>query len=194
MTDRDRREFTLLMDELGSGSGDRAELRERLYREVYDELRSLAAAIMRRERAGHTLQSTALVHEAYLKLVDQSLSEWRGRAHFFGFAARAMRQILVDHARRHAADKRGGARQRVTMPEDLAAEGELPLDLLVLDEALTRLAAHDPRMAQVVEMRVFGGLLSREVAEALGVSKRTVDEDWKLARLFLARDLDGRHA
>ena len=183
------RDFTRLLADIGAGEGDRDELRERLYREVYGELHAIAAGAMRRERAQHTLQSTALVHEAYLKLVDQTISGWQNRAHFFGVAARAMRQILVDHARRHAADKRGGDRQRVTMPDDLAVAENMSLDLMALDAALVRLAERDPRMAQVVEMRVFGDMPARDVAEALGVSKRTADEDWKLAKLFLAREL-----
>jgi len=183
------RDFTRLLGDIGAGQGDRVELTERLYRQVYDELHAIAAGAMRRERAQHTLQSTALVHEAYLKLVDQTISGWQSRAHFFGAAARAMRQILVDHARRHAADKRGGDLQRVTLPDDLAVAEDMSLDLLALDAALARLAAEDLRMSQVVEMRVFGGMLSREVAEVLGVSKRTVDEDWKVAKLFLAREL-----
>ncbi|MBK9472428.1 MAG: sigma-70 family RNA polymerase sigma factor [bacterium] len=183
------RDFTRLLADIGAGHGDRAELTEQLYRQVYAELHAIAAGAMRHERAQHTLQSTALVHEAYLKLVDQTISGWQSRAHFFGVAARAMRQILVDHARRHAADKRGGGRQRVTLPDDLAVAENMSLDLLALDTALNRLAEQDERMSQVVEMRVFGGLLSREVAEALGVSKRTVDEDWKVAKLFLAREL-----
>ena len=147
---------------------------------------------MKRERANHTLQPTALVHEAYLKLVGDPGARWESRAHFFGAAARAMRQILVDHARRHHAHKRGGELDRVTLDEEIADSNARSFEILALNDALEKLAAKDPRMARVVELRIFGGLVSKEVAHVLGFSKRTVDEDWKMAKMWLARELAPR--
>jgi RNA polymerase sigma factor (TIGR02999 family) len=161
---------------------------ERLMEALYPELRRLAASLMRRERQAHTLQPTAVVGEAFLRLVDQTRVQWKDRAHFLGIAARVMRQVLVDHARRHRAAKRGVGLQRVTLGEDVGVASPV-VDLLLLDETLTRLAALDERGARVVEMRVFGGLTVEETAEALGVSRRTVDNDWAMARRWLAREL-----
>jgi RNA polymerase sigma factor (TIGR02999 family) len=180
---------TRILFRIEEGESDRDELEERLYEAVYGELHAIAANLMRRERVAHTLQSTALVHEAFLKLADQTVTTWQSRAHFFGVASRAMRQVLIDHARRFNATKRGGDLQRVTLEDEIIADSDLPADLLDLDAALEKLTAVDERMARGVEMRVFGGLLSREVAHVLGVSKRTVDEDWKVAKMFLAREL-----
>ncbi len=192
MDQGNRTEVTRILIELSNRPADREIVAERLYEYVYTELRKIAGGLMRRERSDHTLQPTALVHEAYLKLVDQSASQWESRAHFLGVAARAMRQILVDHARRHNAEKRGGGLHKVTLEGDVAVSGsEVALEIMELHDALEKLQAEDPRMAQVVELRVFGGLLSREVAEVLGVSKRTVDEDWKVAKLWLGRELAG---
>jgi len=183
--------LTRILAELAGGNKDPA-VRDRLYRAAYAELRRLAGGLMRRERANHTLSPTALVHEAYLKLVDQSEAGWESRAHFLGIAARAMRQILVDHARRRAARKRGGRYDRVTLEENLIGRDERPLDILILDAALEKLAAQDARAERVVELRIFTGLTNRECALVLGVSLRTVEADWKLARMWLGRELAER--
>lgn len=168
---------------------DDPESGERLFAAIYPELRRMARALMRRERAGHTLQPTELVHDAFLRLVDQTVLREADRVRFLGIAGRAMRQILVDHARRRDAQKRGGAAHRVTLDEALAADG-LGLDaLLELDRTLAGLEAAYPRAARVVELKVFGGLVSHEIAEVLGVSKRTVDGDWALGRMWIARAL-----
>lgn len=164
---------------------------EALFPLVFQELRKIARARMRDERPGHTLQATALVGEAYLRLVDQSRVRWRNRAHFFGISARLMRRILVDHARRRASSKRGGDWRRVTLtatPDDAAA----PIDVLALDLALERLEALDPDMAQVVELRFFGGMTIAEAAEVMGISRNVVKQEWAAARLWLARELHGR--
>ena len=152
---------------------------------VYDELRRLAHAHMRRERPEHTLQATALVHEAYMKLVDAPTIDWQGRAHFFAVAAQLMRRILVDYARAHRADKRGGAEEKLSLEEALVLTDAKREELLALDGALVKLAARDPRLAQVVEMRFFGGLSTEETAAVLGVSPRTVKRDWTVARAWL---------
>lgn len=144
---------------------------------------------MRDERAGHTLTPTALVHEVYLRLVDESRIDWTDRARFFAIAARAMRQILVDHARARAAAKRGGGLLRVTISGNDIAGGDGALDALALSDAFERLGARDERAASVAEMRVFGGLTHEEIAHALGVSRRTVDSDWTFARRWLSRAL-----
>ena len=155
---------------------------------VYDELRALAGGQLRRERDGHTLTPTALVHEAYLRLVGQD-APWENRAHFFGVASLAMRRVLVHYARRRAAGKRGGGALAVTLHEDGVA-GEAPAeDVLALDEALDRLAALAERPARVVEMRFFGGLTQEETAAALGVSVPTVQRDWQAAKAWLGRAL-----
>jgi RNA polymerase sigma factor (TIGR02999 family) len=163
---------------------------DRLLPAVYDELRRLARHYMRQQPSGHTLQVTALVHEAYLRLIDQQQVDWGSRAHFFGVAAKAMRSILIDHARRRRAAKRGGAAPQVTLG---AAAEAVPSaanpDLLALDAALLRLAECDPRKSQVVELRYFGGLSLEEVAEVLGVSLATVKRDWITARAWLKREL-----
>ena len=166
---------------------------DRLLELIYPELHRIAERQMRRERAGHTLQPTALVHEAYLKLVDQSHVDWRNRAHFLGVAAQAMRRLLVDHARGRDRDKRGGG---ATLLELDSAAGEAGLavagrsvDLLALDQALERLAVLDPAQARLVELRFFGGLSVEEAAEALGVSTATAGRDFRSARAFLAREL-----
>ena len=156
---------------------------------VYEELRRLARDYLRRERGGHTLQPTALVHEAYLRLVDDTQIQWQGRAHFFGVAARAMRRILVDHARARGTAKRGGHVEKIS----LEAAGDQPateVNLVELDGALDTLAATYPRQSQVVELRFFGGLESREIAEVLQVSEKTILRDWNFARLFLQREMD----
>jgi RNA polymerase sigma factor (TIGR02999 family) len=180
----------------GLGSAAREEAAAELLPAVYDELRRLAQTYMTRERGEHSLQATGLVHEAYLRLVRQDRVSWRGRRHFFAVAAQVMRRLLVDHARRRRSHKRGGDWQRVTL------EGLGPLlghqlaeeELLALDRALERLAALDPRQAEVVELRFFAGLEVAEVAATLGVSKRTVEGEWTHARAWLRRELAGEPA
>jgi RNA polymerase sigma-70 factor, ECF subfamily len=157
---------------------------------VYGELHHLAVHYMRSERGDHTLQPTALVHEAYMRLVDQRHASWQNRSHFFGIAAQAMRRILVDHARRKQAGKREGG-DRVTLDESVAEAPQRSVDLIALDDALTKLAALDPRQARVVELRFFGGLDIEQTAESLGISPATVKRDWTFARAFLQREMDG---
>ncbi|HKY42635.1 MAG TPA: sigma-70 family RNA polymerase sigma factor [Pyrinomonadaceae bacterium] len=172
------------------GEGDQAAL-ERLMPLVYSELRRLAGNYLRRERAEHTLQPTALVNEAYLKLVDQRNAQWQNRAHFFGIAAQLMRRILVDHARQRQAVKRGGVEQQrlsITSAEAVAKQPEI--DLLALNEALDELAQMDPKHSRIVELKFFGGLSIEETAEVLGISHATVERDWKLARAWLRRQLE----
>ena len=160
---------------------------------VYDELRRRAAAYLRRERPGQTLQPTALVHEAYLRLLKDQPGRWQNRAHFCAIAAHAMRQILIERARARGALKRGGAQPRVTLDEGAIAGAEPPsIDLLALDDALTRLEALDPEQARLVELRFFGGLTVEETAEAMNISPATVKRHWTLARAWLARELAGR--
>jgi RNA polymerase sigma factor (TIGR02999 family) len=171
-----------------AGAGDGSAI-DRLMPLVYDELRALAESYLQRERADHTLQATALVHEVYVRLVRQEEVEWQNRAHFFAVAAQAIRRILVDHARGHQRLKRGGDRQRVRLEEDAAFARERDLDLLALDEAMDRLAKLSERQARVVELRFFGGIGLKEIAEVLGVSPRTVDGDWSMARAWLRREL-----
>lgn len=156
---------------------------------VYRDLRRLAAGYMRREPAGHTLQPTALVHEAYVRLVDQRQVQWRNRAHFFGMAASMMRRILVDHARERLAEKRGGELERVTLVEDQIAADPGGVDVLALHESLERLAAFDPRHAQIIELRYFGGLTIDETAEVVGISAATVVREWTIAKAWLRADL-----
>jgi RNA polymerase sigma factor (TIGR02999 family) len=166
---------------------------ERLAPLVYEELRGLARRYMASERAGHTLQPTALVNEAYLRLVDQTRVDWRGRTHFFAIGARMMRRVLVDHARGGLREKRGGGLQRVTLSAALdARSGDTlaPDELLELHRALERLATLDERQARIVELRYFGGLTMEEIAAHLGVSKRTAEGDWTHARAWLRRELD----
>jgi RNA polymerase sigma-70 factor, ECF subfamily len=159
---------------------------------VYAELRRLAGSYLRREQPGRTLESTALVHEAYLRLVDSNLPDWRSRAHFYGVAAHLMRQILVDHARERNAAKRGGGAIHLSLEEDLALSPERETDLVALDEALERLTACGPRKAQVVELRFFGGLSEDEIAEVLKVSAITVRRDWQFSKAWLLRELTGQ--
>jgi RNA polymerase sigma factor (TIGR02999 family) len=161
---------------------------DRLMPLVYEELRHIARRQMRRQRAGHTLQTTALIHEAYVRLVGESDVHWQNRAHFFGVAAKAMRHILVDHARSRHAAKRGGAAQRVTLDEAAVISAQ-PAELVALDDALRSLAGLDPRKGQVVELKYFGGLTVDEIAKVLRVSPETVARDWRLARAWLLREL-----
>jgi RNA polymerase sigma factor (TIGR02999 family) len=166
---------------------------ERLIPLVEAELRRLARRYMRRERRGHTLQTTALVNEAFVRLTDVRRVAWQDRAHFLGISARVMRRVLVDHARARGFAKRGAGAQRVPLQDDLLVSQELPIDLIALDHALERLAAVDPRKSRVVEMRFFAGLTVEETAEALHVSGDTVKRDWRLAKLWLLRDLGEEH-
>ena len=164
---------------------DEAELMSAVYR----ELRRLAAYYLRQERAGHTLQPTALVHEAYLHLAAQKGADWQNRAHFFSAAAQAMRRILVDYARERRAQKRGGDRQRVPPDEAFTFAEERSEDLLALDGALEKLAGLDPRQSRIVELRFFGGLTEAEIAEVLGVSEKTVKRDWSVAKAWLYAEM-----
>lgn len=180
-----------MLHELSDEEKRSPDVSERLLALVYEELRRTANALMARERVGHTLQPTALVHEAYLRLVHQDEVMWTDRAHFLGIAARSMRQILVDHARVRSAEKRGGGLQRVTLDDGLLSDTDEELELLLLDDALEKLAQLDERASKVAEMRLFGGMTVDETAHALAVSKRTVDGDWQTARLWLSRELRG---
>jgi len=159
---------------------------------VYDELRRLAASYLRRERPGQTLQATALVNEAYIRLIAEKAHNWQNRTHFLAIAALSMRQILVQRARTRKAVKRGGDPQRITLDEQLlpAASGKGEVDVLALDTALEKLAALNERQAKIVELRYFGGLSVEEAAEALGISAATVKRDWTLARAWLKKELD----
>jgi len=156
---------------------------------VYDKLRALAATYMRGERPDHTLQPTALVHEAYLKLVDLTKIDWQGKTHFFAVAATQMRRVLADHARTRRADKRGGGARKVTLSDPSAITPTGLVDMLDLDEAMDRLAGESPRQSRVVELRFFGGLSVKETAHVLDVSEGTVKGDWKVAKAWLAREL-----
>jgi RNA polymerase sigma factor (TIGR02999 family) len=156
---------------------------------VYDELHAIAAGYLRRERADHTLQPTALVNEAYLRIAKRDAPAWKDRRHFYRAAAAVMRSILVNHARDRRRQKRGGQGQRLPLDESLAAFEERAIDLISLDDALTRLAALDRRQSELVELRFFAGLELREIAELLGIAERTVQADWALARAWLRREL-----
>ena len=191
LTDDPRTKVTTIVADLGGPTSRRATAEE-LMPLVYDELRRLARGYMARERREHTLQPTALVHEAYMRLVDQSRVNWQGRTHFRAVGARIMRRILIDHARRHGGLKRGGEQQRVTLGESLLRPPDPDVDLpelLAVNEALDRLARLDERQARVVELRFFGGLTTAEIAEALEVSERTVQGDWAHGRAWLRREL-----
>jgi RNA polymerase sigma factor (TIGR02999 family) len=160
-----------------------------LFTVLYQELRALAHALLRRQRNQHSLATTGLVHETYLKLADQSRLDLRDRGHFLALAARAMRQIVVDHARRRAAGKRGGAAIAAVLDEKKVAAGVPIVDILALDEALSRLEGLEPRLSRIVEMRFFAGFSVEETAGALGLSERTVKRDWQKARAFLHAEL-----
>jgi RNA polymerase sigma factor (TIGR02999 family) len=173
------------------GDGEREAL-EQLVPLVYDDLRRLAAGYMGRETPGHSLQPTALVHEAYVRLIDQRRVQWRNRAHFFGVAASMMRRILVDYARKRRAEKRGGAAERVTLTgEDIAASEHDAIDVLALHQSLERLAAFDPQQERIVELRYFGGLTIEEAAEVVGISPATVVREWTIAKAWLRADMSG---
>jgi RNA polymerase sigma-70 factor, ECF subfamily len=185
--DREQRSFTDLLLQIRSGDGDAM---TRLFPLVYEELRRLAHWQLQGEREDHTLNTGALVHETYLKLVDQPRVHWQDRGHFLRVAAWAMRRILVDYARRHRALRRGGGLKPIALEEE-AAVAERSDTLLALDEALERLASQNERLSRVVECRYFAGLTEEETAEALGVTPRTVQRDWAKARGWLLRELGG---
>jgi RNA polymerase sigma factor (TIGR02999 family) len=190
-----RDEVTTIIAGLGSQAGRPRAMAEQLMPLVYEELRRLARGFMARESRDHTLQPTALVNEAYLRLVDQSRVDWRGRSHFRAVGARVMRRILIDHARRRGGLKRGGDLQRVTLGDSILSPPDPDVDLpelLALNDALDELARLDERQARVVELRFFGGLTTVEIAETLGVSERTVADDWKHGRAWLKRELSHR--
>ena len=175
---------------VGYGRGDKEAL-DQLMPVVYDELRRQAARYLRREQAGHTLQTTALIHEAYVRLVDQRNVQWQNRAHFFGIAAQLMRRILVDHARTKKRAKRGGSDIRVSLEEATVVVKGQDLDVVALDQALDRLAQIDEQQSRVVELRFFSGLTVEETAEVMGISAATVKRDWSMAKAWLHRELSG---
>jgi RNA polymerase sigma factor (TIGR02999 family) len=170
--------------------GNQAAL-DQLYPLVYNELRRLAHGYLRRERKGHTLQTTALINEAYLRLVDQKHVHWANRSHFFGISAQIMRRILIDHARRYGYAKRGGGAERISLDEAAVVTKERARELLMLDEALKSLAKIDPRRSHVVELRYFGGLNNEEIAGVLKISENTVTRDWNMARAWLYQEMRG---
>jgi len=179
-------EVTQILQNLKEGKGEAS---EKLLPLVYDELRRLASRYMRRERPDHTLQATALVHEAYLRLIDQTQADWKDRAHFFGIAARLMRQILVDHAREHNAQKRGGDVTKLSIDEAISFANKNDFDLVMLDDALKTLASFDPQQSRIVELRFFAGLTIEETAEVIGISSSTVKREWGLAKAWLRREV-----
>ena len=181
-----RSEVTRLLQQWSDGRQDAL---DRLLTEIYAELRRLASSYLRRERPDHTLQATALVHEAFVRLVDQRAVRWQNRAHFFGIAAQAMRRILVDHARARAAGKRGAGEQKMPLDEALLVTTGPDVDLLALDQALTRLAAIDPQQSRVVELRFFGGLTIEETAAVMNISPATVGREWTSAKAWLYAEL-----
>ena len=182
-------QITQMLIELTDGN---TEVVDQILPHIYDELRKLAGSYLRRERSDHTLQPTALVHEAYMKLVDQKQVKWQKRAHFFGIAAQVMRRILMDHARKHKAEKRGGDADKLPLEEEiLLISQDSSNQLLALDDALKTLADLDPQKAKIVELRYFGGLSIEETADVLEVSPATVKRDWVFARAWLLREFGG---
>ncbi len=186
MTTLSQQQITQLL--LDWSDGDKSAL-DALMPLVYEELRRLARHYMRGERQGHTLQTTALVNEAYTRLVDYKQMRWQDRAHFFAVAAQAMRRVLVDHARNHRRDKRGGGAVKVSLDEVATMADEQAAEMVALDAALTSLAEFDPRKSQIVELRYFGGLSIEETAEVLGISPVTVKRDWSTAKVWLHREI-----
>jgi len=180
---------TQLLIDWRNGDG---EALQRIIPLVYDELRKIAGSYMRRERPDHTLQATALLNEAYLRLIDQTRVTWRSRAHFIGIAATMMRRVLMDHAREYRAVKRGSGGQKLALDEALGIPEKREVDLIALDDALRELEKMDPRQGQIVEMRFFGGLEVEEVAEVLGISPATVKRDWAVAKVWLRRQMSQR--
>ena len=179
--------ITQMLRDWGEG---RSEALDELLPHIYNELHRQAAAYLRRERPNHTLQTTALVHEAYLKLIDQKQVQWKSRGHFFALAAQAMRRILVDHAKSRHREKRGGPNEDVPLEDELLAVAEeTNIDVIALDEALSRLAKFDPQQERIVEMRYFAGLSLDETAAAIGISRATAARDWAVAKAWLHREL-----
>ena len=179
-------ETTHILSDISSGDRSQA---DRLMEIVYDDFRRVAASYLVGETKRHTLQPTAVVHEAFIKLVDQDKVDWRGKSHFFAVGAVTMRRILVDHARRKAAGKRGGDRQRISLDEELTVSPRRDEDVLAIHEALEKLAEIDEQRSKIVELRFFGGLTNDEVAEVLGVSKRAVQKQWAGTRVWLRKQL-----
>jgi RNA polymerase sigma factor (TIGR02999 family) len=186
MSERERSDVTLILRQWEQGD---QEALNRLVPLVYEELRRIAARHLRSERSSHTLQTTALVHEAYFRLVDENRIHWQSRAHFLGVAARLIRNILVDHARTHNAAKRGGGAQKLQLEEALAASGDTDAEILAVDDALSALANIDAQQARIVELRFFAGLTIEETAEALQISPSTVKRDWILAKTWIYKEL-----
>jgi len=186
MTTPSRKDVTDLLIDWSKGD---QEALNKLMPLVYDELHRLASRYLRHERPGHTLQTTALVHEAYLKLVDERNANWQNRVHFFAAAAQVMRHVLVDYARSRRASKRGGDYCRLSLVEARISSEEKDADLLALNDALNNLAAIDPQQSRVVELRVFAGLTVEETAEALGISPRTVKREWSMAKAWLHKQI-----
>jgi len=181
-----RTDVTLLLNEISGGNQNAAAALVSL---LYDELHEIAARYLQHERRDHTLQATALIHEAYLRLVDQQNVEWKNRSHFFGVAAQLMRRILVDYARSHQAIKRGGSVPKISLDDAIVFSKEQPENLVALDQLLTRLSAVDSQQGQIVELRFFAGLSVEETAEIMDISPATVKRDWAMAKVWLAREL-----
>jgi RNA polymerase sigma-70 factor, ECF subfamily len=189
MSERPPDDITQMLIELTDGNH---EVVDQILPRIYDELRRLAGSYLRRERSDHTLQPTALVHEAYMKLIDQRNVRWQNRAHFFGIAAQVMRRILMDHARKHLAEKRGGEAEKLPLEDEiLVVSHGRSAELLALDEALERLGAMDPQKAKIVELRYFGGLSIEETAEVIGVSVPTINRQWRMAKAWLYSEISG---
>ncbi len=186
MPEPSSQETTQILARLSDGDAASA---SRLFPLIYDRLRALAGRHFRRQKPGHTLQPTALVHEVYLRLVDQKGARWKDRAHFFAVAATAMRQILINHARDRKTAKRGGGRPKLPLDEALDAYVEQEVDLISLDDALSELSKLSERKGRIVELRFFAGLTVEEIAHVLGVSKTTVESDWRMARAWLSKQL-----
>lgn len=189
MSQSDGDSITEMLIELTEGNKD---VVNHILPHIYDELRRLASSYLRKERSNHTLQPTALVHEAYMKLIDQNRVKWQNRAHFFGIAAQVMRRILMDHARKHQAEKRGGEFEKLPIEEEiLIVSQDKSAELIALDEALDELAKIDPDKARIVELRYFGGLSIEETAEVMGVSVPTINRHWKMAKAWLYSQVSG---
>lgn len=188
MADDVTSEITEILKDWNNGSED---ARDRLLPFVYAEMKRQARMIMSRERSDHTLQPTALVHEAFIRIAEQAGIDWQDRRHFFGISSRVMRQILIDHARRHLSRKRGGNLIKFSLDDIQMPAEERAAAIIAVDEALERLANIDPQQAQIVEMRFFGGLTLDEIAKSFGVSQRTVSREWEIARLWLFREIQG---
>jgi RNA polymerase sigma factor (TIGR02999 family) len=182
----DQHEVTELLTAVRDGDRDAL---DRVMSLVYDEMRKIAAWHLKRERPDHTLQPTELVHEAYMRMVQRESRNWENRAHFLGVATQAIRRILVEHARARAREKRGGGAIRVTLSEGLAADQAIDVDMLALDEVLTRLGEEEPIEQKIVELRFFGGLTEEETARVLGVGRRTVARHWAFAKAWLYREM-----